>query len=307
MPSISENQKVWSDRTWQQQGDDWSRGWGGTELLWWGTILPRIHAFLPTATILEIAPGFGRCTQYLKDLCQRLIVVDITEKCIEGCKQRFSSSNHITYHVNDGKSLEMIPDQSIDFVFSYDSLVHVEADVIEAYLSQLARKLKPHGVGFIHHSNLGAYVSRLTGKLPFYIENRLDGSNWRGESMTAKLFKEYCEKASLQCISQEIVPLYPDSSIKWGRSGGRLQRVTRRVISRYGRVLNDCFSLFTQKDSVWARRNRVLVNKRFWDEAESLSRLTQLYATSSFKHANVGRVMEQEPSSISAAKISIRV
>jgi cyclopropane fatty-acyl-phospholipid synthase-like methyltransferase len=39
-----------------------------------------------------------------------------------------------------------------DFVFSFDSLVHVESDVIENYLTQLAKKLKPNGIGFIHHS-----------------------------------------------------------------------------------------------------------------------------------------------------------
>jgi SAM-dependent methyltransferase len=281
--TISENQKVWTNRTWKQQGDDWSRGWGGTELLWWGTILPRIHAFVPTETILEIAPGFGRCTQFLSDVCQHLSVVDLTEKCIEACKQRFSSSHHINYYVNDGKSLDMIPDKSIDFVFSYDSLVHAEADVVEAYLSQLTRKLKPNGVGFIHHSNLGAYVSRSTGKLHFYIDNKLDGSNWRGESMTAKLFEEYCKNVGMQCISQEIIVLYPESSIKWGHPRGPLQQsVSQKMIDRYGRVLNDCFSLFTQKSSVWARPNKVLVNKKFWDEVKNLSRLSQLYATSSF-------------------------
>ena len=49
----------------------------------------------------------------------------------------------------------MVEDGSIDFVFSFDSLVHVEADVLDAYLDQLARKLTPDGVGFIHHSNMG--------------------------------------------------------------------------------------------------------------------------------------------------------
>ena len=47
------------------------------------------------------------------------------------------------------------------FVFSFDSLVYAENDVIAAYLSQLARKLSPDGVGFIHHSNIGAYPGRL--------------------------------------------------------------------------------------------------------------------------------------------------
>src|SRR5947209_4767026 len=79
---------------------------------------------------------FGRLTQYLKDLCTSLIVIDIAERCIEACKQRFSSCSHITYHTNDGKSLDMIPDQSVDFVFSFDSLVYADPNAIEAYLSQ---------------------------------------------------------------------------------------------------------------------------------------------------------------------------
>ena len=50
----------------------------------------------------------------------------------------------------------MVDDESIDFAFSADSLVHADLDVIAAYLSELARTLRPNGVGFIHHSNLGA-------------------------------------------------------------------------------------------------------------------------------------------------------
>jgi hypothetical protein len=71
----------------------------------------------------------------------------------------------------------MIPDHSVDFAFSFDSLLHVEADLIEAYLNQLAVKLKPTGAGLIHHSNIGTYVNSSTGKLPFYFDNTNNGSN----------------------------------------------------------------------------------------------------------------------------------
>src|SRR5438309_439472 len=102
MPTIEDNLYWWEKGyDWRQEGEEWSPPWT-TEFLWWGTLLPRIHAFVPTGTILEIAPGFGRLTQYLKDLCTSLIVIDIAERCIEACKQRFSSCSHITYHINDG-------------------------------------------------------------------------------------------------------------------------------------------------------------------------------------------------------------
>jgi len=154
MPTLAENNRFWgNDYDWKQGGDEWSEVWGGAEMQWYGTLLPRIHKHLPAGTILEIAPGFGRWTHFFADLCERLIVVDMSDKCIDACKQRFQDRSHIQFHVNDGKSLEVIDDNSIDFVFSFDSLVHAEADVVEAYLSQLSRKLKPGGVGFIHHQS----------------------------------------------------------------------------------------------------------------------------------------------------------
>jgi hypothetical protein len=55
----------------------------------------------------------------------------------------------------------MLNSGSVDFAFSFDSLVHAEADVIQAYVEQLASILRPGGAAFIHHSNLGQYARRL--------------------------------------------------------------------------------------------------------------------------------------------------
>jgi 2-polyprenyl-3-methyl-5-hydroxy-6-metoxy-1,4-benzoquinol methylase len=262
MPSIRENLQMWSAKyEWEKEGEEWSRTWGGSEAQWFGTVFPRIHSFIPTATILEIAPGFGRWTHYLKDYCNKLIVVDLSEGCIEACQQRFAYDSHIFYHVNDGKSLEMIADNSIDFVFSFDSLVHAESDVIQSYIKQLSRKLKANGVGFIHHSNIGAYkeVFSLSKKLPFYLRNALiksgfiDLTHWRAFTMTARIFEGYCEESDLICIGQEL--------INWR---------TRRLI--------DCFSLFTKRTSVWARPNEIVKNPYFMKEASLTKKLSKLYS-----------------------------
>jgi ubiquinone/menaquinone biosynthesis C-methylase UbiE len=259
MPTIEENLSKWNERyDWSQKGERWSTAWGGSEAQWYGTLFPRIHAFLPADSILEIAPGYGRWTQMLKAHCKKLTLVDLAESCIEGCKKRFHNDTHITYHVNDGRSLAMISDASIDFVFSFDSLVHVEKDVIQAYISQLAQKLTPNGVGFIHHSNIGVYVDPSTGELPDFLLNE----HWRATSMTARCFKGICSAAGLQCISQEIV--------NWGTNA----------------ALIDCFSLITRRDSAWARPNRVLINKTFMDEAAYLSRVMMLYTESSYVKTN---------------------
>jgi len=261
MPTLEQNLQAWtSSYGWTQQGEEWSSTWGGSEAQWYGSILPRIRAFIPTDTILEIAPGFGRWTHFLKQGCSHLTVVDLAENCIEVCRQRFATDSHITYCVNDGKSLAMIPESSIDFVFSFDSLVHAEADVMESYLHQIAKKLTPDGVGFIHHSNLGEFGARshwienIPKKLRQLLTEKgwLEGDHWRAYSMTAKIFDEYCERAGLQCIGQELV--------NWG---------TRKLI--------DCFSVFTLRRSRWARPKIIIRNGDFMREAEMIRRSSELY------------------------------
>jgi SAM-dependent methyltransferase len=245
MPTVNDNIKYWSQYPWPQAGDEWSAEWGGTENLWHGTIWPRIHAFLPAKHVLEIAPGYGRCTQYLLGYAEVLSLVDIAENCISACKRRFAAYKHIRYHLASGKSLDMVEDSSVDFVFSWDSLVHCESEVIYVYLSSLAQKMRPHGVGFLHHSNIGAYRNKETGQLS--VENK----HWRGETMSAELFRGCCKDVGLQPVAQEI--------IGWG-----------------GTVLTDCFSVFINGANS-AIETRIYENPDFMREALTLKKISQLY------------------------------
>ncbi len=269
MPSLQDNKDIWNDKyDWKQMGDEWSVEWGGPDTEWYATLLPRIHRYIPTGTILEIAPGFGRWTQFLKDFCQHLILVDLSDKCIDACKDRFHSCPHIEYHVNDGKSLDFIADESIDFAFSFDSLVHCEDEVIKAYVDQLARKLRKNGVGFIHHSNLGEYISyySLLRKFPGGISRFLGRIGlvdpildpWRAPSMSAGKLKQYAEAAGLQCVTQE--------KINWA---------TRRLI--------DCISVFRRQDSSCACSTKIIRNHDFMREVRYASSRFNVYGASPSK------------------------
>ena len=235
---------------------------------WYGTILPRIHSFVPADTILEIACGYGRWTQFLKDLCRKLIVIDLSDKCLNKCKQRFAHCSHISYFANDGKSLDMAADASVDFVFSFDSLVHADHTVIEAYLAQLPRVLKMEGAAFLHHSNLGEYPRyrdlqryyRDLHRYPYRLQQIL--TKWgileadlcnRDPSVSAASVAQWADKHSLCCVSQEIIP--------WA---------TRRA-------LIDCMSIIVRKGSLHQVENRVLRNTSFMREVEYLSHLAPLY------------------------------
>jgi len=253
MPSVEQNLDLWNKTyDWSKSGDEWSSAWGGTDVMWQKSLYPRIKNMLPAPVILEIAPGFGRCTAYLKNYCERLHVVDLSPRCIDACKQRFAGESHISYYVNDGKSLEMIPDNSIDFAFSFDSLVHVQAEVMEAYVQQLSRKLKPAGRGFIHHSNLGSY--RGTRLFHRYLKKMglgevikskgvLIDPVWRGDDMTADKFDRYCTRYGLHCTNQEL--------INWANQG----------------YLIDSLSTFTA-DKNWTGKRIVQANPNFMQEVQ---------------------------------------
>jgi len=214
---IESNRRVWDrefDWAAEQGGEDWSRQWGNSETQWHWTLLPRVHRFLPAATILEIGPGHGRWTVFLKPLCSRLILVDLSASCIEACRRRFGPDPAVEYHVTDGASLDMVADGSVDFIFSFDSLVHADTGVMTAYAAQFARKLAPGGHAFVHHSNLGAYRYLtwiwMLNRRPFQslygrLAPRIIDEAWRDRGMTAARFRAAAEAAGLPCPVQELV------------------------------------------------------------------------------------------------------
>ncbi len=143
MPSIEENIDKWNaSYDWRLGGDAWSRPWGDAESQWYGSIFPRIHRFLPASAVLEIAPGFGRWTQFLLEHCETLTAVDVAPKCTESCRERFADYPQARFETNDGQSLPMVEDESIDFAFSFDSLVHVESETMMGYLSEIGANVE---------------------------------------------------------------------------------------------------------------------------------------------------------------------
>src|SRR5206468_2441460 len=125
--------------------------------------------------------------------CQRLLIVDRAAQCIDACRARFADEPKITGYANERGSLKMIPDQSIDFIFSFDVFVHIKADVVEEYMSEFSRTLKIGGSGFIHHSNLAAYNDSPRRFLPAFLRkllnqwHLLDDDHHRTDTMSAEL------------------------------------------------------------------------------------------------------------------------
>ncbi|MES2485667.1 MAG: class I SAM-dependent methyltransferase [Bacteroidota bacterium] len=197
MPTIEQNLNIWNNPDWSafKDGEDWSVSFGGTAALWQNIIEPRIKPFLSLHnTCVEIACGHGRITDILKDRFKEIHALDVSPNCIDFCKNRFAEINNIIYHVNNGYTLP-IEDVSSDFVFSWDSLVHCEIDVVKSYIHDSYRILRPGGVCFLHVSNFGEHMGK-------------PNHHMRAESVSADAVTDICTSAGFVIESLERV--------KWG-------------------------------------------------------------------------------------------
>ena len=253
MPSVSENKQEWNTTyAWERDGDEWSDPWGGPRAQWFGALLPRIFPFLGAGVrVLEIAPGRGRWTQFLKDQCESLVAVDLSPTCIEHCQRQFGHCANVEMFVNDGLTLPMVADASIDFVFSFDSLVHAEAEALESYIRELSRKLKPGGGGCIHHSNLGGMRRSALDKIQRRLSGKVVEQHWRSPSMSADRMRQLCSDNAMTCVFQEIIP--------WGEIGWPAPI--------------DCLSTIVNQAGL---PSSVFQNDRFMKEAQAIKRLAAL-------------------------------
>jgi SAM-dependent methyltransferase len=194
-----EEQRLWNlNSNWTIDGHEWSKSFGTTEELWNNEIFDKIKEFRGKK-ILEIAPGFGRITQFLSILAGELIVVDLNPLCIE--KTRAKLKHHVlAYFVNDGKSIPKVRDNSQDLVFSFDSFVHMHANVTEDYVKEIYRVLKPGGQAFIHHSWLYGGSDEST--------NNVAGR----ANMSPEQFKIFVENNNMEIVSQNIIQFEPLNS-----------------------------------------------------------------------------------------------
>ena len=212
---VKSQERLWSDPTnWQDQ-ELWSSMFAkNTQDLWDNVILPRIKDYLK-GDVLEDAPGHGRVTNFLAkhlNILDSLELVDQSEHCIEYCRERFG--RNLKYHVNNGMSLNMIENNSKDFVFSWDSFVHMDREVINLYLAGFSNVLKKGGHGFIHHSY-------------FYGDKNPEKNKAGRSNMDIDEFADLLVKNNLKKVKQEIF-------------------THKDTIKEDPSIINDCFTTFAK-------------------------------------------------------------
>lgn len=183
--SIRSNYDAWQRWDWSRKGEEWT-----SSEAWKQSLIDDVmlKVLTPGTTILEIGPGAGRWTVALQKLARRLILVDLSDRCIELCRERFAGAQNIEYHVNDGRTLSAIEPASVDGVWSFDVFVHVAPPDIDSYLGEISRVLRDGGRGVVHHAKQGR------GEYVAFRRMR--------SSMTATLFAEMLQRHGLTLIRQ---------------------------------------------------------------------------------------------------------
>lgn len=168
----------------------------------WRTMIHPAIEDCDFSAVIDLAAGHGRNANMLAPKAGRVLVMDIQAGNVEACRKRFAGQPHVQCAVNNGFDLRPAEDGAFSLVYSFDSMVHFDPEVVRSYLRDTRRVLRPGGRGFFHHSNY-------TG-----------GSDWRNAPhgrgfMSRELFAAYAREAGLRTIRQRTFG-WGDPSERWG-------------------------------------------------------------------------------------------
>jgi ubiquinone/menaquinone biosynthesis C-methylase UbiE len=178
--SAERNRDTWSGWDWGALGEEWTQSEEWKRALVAEILRPTMP---PGGTLLEIGPGAGRWTEFLVEQADRVILVDVSSRVLDLCRDRFGDGNSMTYIANDGSDLPGVTNESVDGVWSFDAFVHIGPLDLASYLAEMARVLRPGGLAVIHHAG------------------RRDRRGWRSP-MSAALFANLARERGLEIVRQ---------------------------------------------------------------------------------------------------------
>jgi SAM-dependent methyltransferase len=106
---------------------------------------------------VEIGSGLGRNCLALAERFEQVVGLDVSPEMVARARE-LVPDRQISFITGDGASLRPLADSSVDLVLSFTVFQHIpRADVIEGYLRDAARVLRPGGVlAFQWNSEPGA-------------------------------------------------------------------------------------------------------------------------------------------------------
>jgi SAM-dependent methyltransferase len=94
--------------------------------------------------VLELGCGAGRVTRALGQVFGEVHGIDISKEMVEQARADLAQSSNVFIHHGDGLTLNALGDLRFDFAYSCCVFHHISSyDVIEAYVTDVARRLEP--------------------------------------------------------------------------------------------------------------------------------------------------------------------
>jgi ubiquinone/menaquinone biosynthesis C-methylase UbiE len=112
-------------------------------------VLPYVK---PDQVALEIGAGGGRWTRHMLGF-RKLYLVDYYPEVMAETKRSLGNRGNLEFVLNNGSDFPGIADSSIDFCFSFGTFVHLDPPIIESYLDNLRRVMKPGANIVIQYSD----------------------------------------------------------------------------------------------------------------------------------------------------------
>ncbi|HVN77003.1 MAG TPA: class I SAM-dependent methyltransferase [Thermoanaerobaculaceae bacterium] len=117
----------------------------------------------PDVTALEIGCGRGAWTRHMLG-AKAVYCLDALSAEHNGFWEYVGRRDHVRYFQVTDFSMEMIPEGSVDYVFSYDALCHVSFDGLSEYARNLYPRMRPGAVAFwmvADYAKYNAFVASL--------------------------------------------------------------------------------------------------------------------------------------------------
>lgn len=193
--TVQMNRSMWNSFDWSRYGEEWTydaQTYTGLEPNRWkeSLINGMLYKYIEKDSIvLEIGPGAGRWTEFLQPIARRLLVADIAEKCLSICQERFRTCGNIEYYLINSRTLDFVPDNSIDYIWSYDVFVHINPTDTENYISEFQRILRPGGCAIIHHPDAHLFQEE-------------EKTCWRSYTIDKKFFAHLVERYGFRLVEQ---------------------------------------------------------------------------------------------------------
>ncbi|WP_444928687.1 class I SAM-dependent methyltransferase [Microbulbifer sp. SSSA002] len=123
-------------------------------------------------TALDFGCGVGRLSRALSTHFKKVIGVDISSSMIAEARTQHREHPNIDFIHNTANDLSIIPDGSIDFIYSNIVLQHIPSKQQKRFIEEFCRVLRPSGI-IVFQTPSQHDLSAISGWAHFLLGNRI--------------------------------------------------------------------------------------------------------------------------------------